>query len=49
MRRSPPQIDQTAVQEAIAAQKSLKTAPFRPQSGLKRQHRRSRRRYSDVP
>ncbi len=30
MRRSPPEIDQTAVQAALAARKSLETVPFRP-------------------
>ena len=49
MRRSPPKIGQTATKAAKKGRKSLEMTPQPPQTALKRQHRRSRRRCSDVP
>ena len=49
MRRSPSKIGQTAAQAAKTGRKSLEMTPQPPQTALKRQHRRSRRRCSDVP
>ncbi|WP_347511159.1 hypothetical protein, partial [Phaeobacter sp. CAU 1743] len=40
---------QTAAQAANTGRKSLEMTPQPPQTALKRQHRRSRRRCSDVP